>query len=94
MKRSFVSILHSECSTLVLYLHLAADKKTRKNDKILVIVQIQQRQNEKKDKIKQRKKQHNEMKEIDYMSQSHATESSQQHEARNEECRVRIRELR
>ncbi|GBM06067.1 hypothetical protein AVEN_49444-1 [Araneus ventricosus] len=29
-----------------------------------------------------------------YMSQSYATESSQQHEARNEARRVRIRELR
>ncbi|GBM27805.1 hypothetical protein AVEN_205520-1, partial [Araneus ventricosus] len=49
---------------------------------------MQPRENEKKDKIKQKKKWHNEMKEIDYIrSQSHAIESSQQHEARNEASR-------
>ncbi|GBM47996.1 hypothetical protein AVEN_125743-1, partial [Araneus ventricosus] len=45
---------------------------------------MQPRENEKKDKNKQKKKRYNEMSEIDYIwPQSHATESSQQHEARN-----------
>ena len=53
---------------------------------------MQPRENEKKDKMKQKKKQHNEVNEIDYICHSHVLLN--QHEARNLASRVRIRKLR
>ncbi|GBN61745.1 Glycerol-3-phosphate dehydrogenase, mitochondrial [Araneus ventricosus] len=52
---------------------------------------MQPKEDEKKDKMKQKKK-HNEMKEMYYICHSHMLLN--QHEARNEASRVRIRELR